>query len=467
MANLIEEQYAGLKEWRPQPVPSVSQPLNSIRFSSIRNRLAAGACLSIAALLLSSSASSVCAEEKIRISSARIWPSEEYTRLTLESASAIRYTLTTVKDPDRVVVDLEDVSLTPELKKLIDKIDPADPHIHAVRFGRFKPDILRLVLDLKTEVEPQAFVIQPVGTYGHRLVLDIYPAIPPDPLMAFLNNKDKAGYILRDEPNIGSNVSSRTEIETARSSEAARKNRPEMIRLATVVIDPGHGGEDPGAISGRGTREKNITLAIARKLKEKIDREPNMRAALTRDGDYYISLSQRLVKARKLNADLFVSVHADAFNKPHARGSSVFALSERGATSAAAGWLAKKENEADLVGGFNLNIQDPILKQTLLDLSQTATINDSLKLGKAVLSKIGNINHLHKAEVEQAGFAVLKSPDIPSILVETAFISNPDEERKLRDHGYQDKLASAIFAGIKRYFADNPPLARSTLVSLD
>jgi len=429
--------------------------------------LAAGACLSITALLLSSSASSVCAEEKIRISSARIWPSEEYTRLTLESASAIRYTLTTVKDPDRVVVDLEDVSLTPELKKLIDKIDPADPHIHAVRFGRFKPDILRLVLDLKTEVEPQAFVIQPVGTYGHRLVLDIYPAIPPDPLMAFLNNKDKAGYMLGDEPNIGSNVSSRTEIETARISEAARKNRSEMIRLATVVIDPGHGGEDPGATSRRGTREKNITLAIARKLKEKIDREPNMRAALTRDGDYYISLSQRLVKARKLNADLFVSVHADAFNKPHARGSSVFALSERGATSAAAGWLARKENEADLVGGVNLNIQDPILKQTLLDLSQTATINDSLKLGKAVLSKIGNINHLHKAEVEQAGFAVLKSPDIPSILVETAFISNPDEERKLRDHGYQDKLASAILAGIKRYFADNPPLSRSRLVSLD
>lgn len=467
MANLIEEQYAALKGWRPQSAPSVSQPLNSIRFSSIRNRLAAGACLSITALLLSSSASSVCAEEKIRISSARIWPSEEYTRLTLESASAIRYTLTTVKDPDRVVVDLEDVSLTPELKKLIDKIDPADPHIHAVRFGRFKPDILRLVLDLKTEVEPQAFVIQPVGTYGHRLVLDIYPAIPPDPLMAFLNNKDKAGYILRDEPNIGSNVSSRTEIETARISEAARKNRSEMIRLATVVIDPGHGGEDPGATSRRGTREKNITLAIARKLKEKIDREPNMRAALTRDGDYYISLSQRLVKARKLNADLFVSVHADAFNKPHARGSSVFALSERGATSAAAGWLARKENEADLVGGVNLNIQDPILKQTLLDLSQTATINDSLKLGKAVLSKIGNINHLHKAEVEQAGFAVLKSPDIPSILVETAFISNPDEERKLRDHGYQDKLASAILAGIKRYFADNPPLSRSRLVSLD
>jgi N-acetylmuramoyl-L-alanine amidase len=429
--------------------------------------VAAVACLLITALLLSSIVSPVCAEDKIRISSARIWPSGEYTRLTLESASAIRYTLTTVKDPDRVVVDLEDVSLTSELKKLEDRIDPADPHIRAVRFGRFKPGILRLVLDLKTEVEPQAFVIQPVGTYGHRLVLDVYPAIPPDPLMAFLNNKDKTGYMLRDGPGTGSNVNLRTEVETARNSETTRKNRPEMIRLITVAIDPGHGGEDPGAISRSGTREKNITLAIARKLKEKIDREPNMRAALTRDGDYYISLSQRLVKARQLNADLFVSVHADAFNKPHARGSSVFALSERGATSAAAGWLAKKENEADLVGGVNLDIPDPFLKQTLLDLSQTATINDSLKLGKAVLSKIGAINHLHKPEVEQAGFAVLKSPDIPSILVETAFISNPDEERKLRDHAYQDKLASAILGGIKRYFADNPPLSRSRLVSLD
>lgn len=468
MASLIEEQYATLKGRRTGHAPSTPQPLyEPIGFSSIWSRVIAGTCLSFAALLFLSFANSVFAEAKTRISSVRVWPSEEYTRLTLESASAIRYSVTTVKDPDRVVIDLEYVSLTPELTKLTDRIDPADPHIRAVRIGRFKPDVLRLVLDLKTEVEPQAFVIQPVGSYGHRLVLDIYPAIPPDPLMAFLNSKDKAGYMLRGGTSNGSNVSARIEAEALRNSETARKNRPEMIRLVTVAIDPGHGGEDPGAISRRGTREKNITLAIARKLKEKIDREPNMRAALTRDGDYYISLSQRLVKARKLNADLFVSVHADAFIKPHARGSSVFALSERGATSAAARWLAKKENEADLVGGVNLDIPDPYLKQTLLDLSQTATINDSLKLGRAVLSKIGDINHLHKPEVEQAGFAVLKSPDIPSILVETAFISNPDEEKRLKDRAYQDKLAEAILAGIKHYFADNPPLARSRLVSLD
>jgi N-acetylmuramoyl-L-alanine amidase len=240
-----------------------------------------------------------------------------------------------------------------------------------------------------------------------------------------------------------------------------------VTRLITVAIDPGHGGEDPGAISRSGTHEKHITLAIAKKLKAKIDKEPNMRAALTRDGDYFISLPMRLVKARQLHADLFVSVHADAFIKPHARGSSVFALSERGATSAAARWLAKKENEADLIGGVNLDIKDPYLKQTLLDLSQTATISDSLKLGREVLSEIGDVNHLHKSDVEQAGFAVLKSPDIPSILVETAFISNPDEEKKLKDHAYQDKLADAILAGIKRYFANNPPAARPKMVSLE
>jgi N-acetylmuramoyl-L-alanine amidase len=206
-----------------------------------------------------------------------------------------------------------------------------------------------------------------------------------------------------------------------------------------------------------------VTLAIARKLKERIDREPNMRGVLTRDGDYFIPLQMRVVKARRVNADLFVSVHADAFNMPHARGSSVFALSERGATSAAARWLAKRENDADLIGGVNLDVKDRYLKQTLLDLSQTATINDSLKLGKAVLSELGEINTLHKAQVEQAGFAVLKAPDIPSILVETAFISNPEEEARLKSEGYQARMAEALVQGIKRYFAKNPPLARDRM----
>jgi N-acetylmuramoyl-L-alanine amidase len=400
----------------------------------------------------------------IKVSSVRVWPAPEYTRLTLESALPIQYSLSIVKNPDRVAIDLEQVVLTPELEKLADRIDAADPYIQAVRIGRFKPGVLRLVLDLKTQAVPQAFVLKPVGDYGHRLVLDIYPVVPPDPLMALLNENTTAALQSDANPDISTN--SKAEIRSARTS-ASKKHKPEMIRLITVAIDPGHGGEDPGAISQRGTHEKNITLAIAKKLKAKIDKEPNMRAALTREGDYFISLPMRLVKARQLNADLFVSVHADAFIKPHARGSSVFALSERGATSAAARWLAKKENDADLIGGVNLDIKDPYLKQTLLDLSQTATINDSLKLGREVLSEIGDINHLHKNSVEQAGFAVLKSPDIPSILVETAFISNPDEEKKLKDSAYQDKLADAILAGIKRYFANNPPLSRSKMVLLE
>ncbi|HEX8873499.1 MAG TPA: N-acetylmuramoyl-L-alanine amidase [Nitrosospira sp.] len=409
------------------------------------------------------------------VSSARVWPAPEYTRLTLESALPIQYALTTIKDPDRVVIDLEQVALTPELEKLPDKIDPSDPYIRAVRIGRYKPGILRLVLDLKTEATPQAFVLKPVGSYGYRLVLDVYPAVPPDPLMAFLSENatpaaqadPKSDFKADNKADSHAATSVNINGGPARSMAISRKPGREMMRLITVAIDPGHGGEDPGAISRGGTHEKHITLAIAKKLKAKIDKEPNMRAALTRDGDYFISLPMRLVKARQLNADLFVSVHADAFIKPHARGSSVFALSERGATSAAARWLAKKENEADLIGGVNLDIKDPYLKQTLLDLSQTATINDSLKLGREVLSEIGDVNHLHKAEVEQAGFAVLKSPDIPSILVETAFISNPDEEKKLKDTAYQEKLADAILAGIKRYFVNNPPLTRPKMVSLE
>jgi N-acetylmuramoyl-L-alanine amidase len=398
------------------------------------------------------------------ISAARVWPAAEYTRITLESATPIQYSLSILKTPDRVVIDLEDITFTSELENLPGKVGVNDPYIRALRIGRFKPGVLRLVLDLKTEVAPQAFELKPVANYGYRLVLDIYPTIPPDPLMALLGG----GAITM--PQVGE-ADTRPEVKShdksSRGGESSGKAKPEVRRLIIIAIDPGHGGEDPGAISRSGTQEKDITLAIAQKLKSKIDKEPNMRAALTRDGDYFISLPMRLTKARLLNADLFVSVHADAFIKPHARGSSVFALSERGATSAAARWLAKKENDADLIGGVNLDGKDHYLKQTLLDLSQTATINDSLKLGREVLAEIGDINHLHKNEVEQAGFAVLKSPDIPSILVETAFISNPDEEKRLRDTAYQDKMAEAMLAGIKRYFANNPPLARSKMVWME
>jgi N-acetylmuramoyl-L-alanine amidase len=248
---------------------------------------------------------------------------------------------------------------------------------------------------------------------------------------------------------------------------AAPDDKPDdklkVTRMITIALDPGHGGEDPGAIGSAGTREKDIVLAIAKRLKFKLEELPNIRVMLTRDGDYFVPLGTRVEKARKVQADLFVSIHADAFIRPTARGSSVFVLSEKGASSTAARWLANKENLADSIGGVNIKGHDAQLASVLLDLSTTAQISDSLKLGKAVLSEIGGIARLHKDHVEQAGFAVLKAPDIPSILIETAFISNPEEEAKLRDNGYQDEIARAITKGIKRYFSKNPPLAKSRL----
>jgi N-acetylmuramoyl-L-alanine amidase len=405
---------------------------------------------------------------QVAVSSARLWPAVDYTRVTLESPDAIQHNVFALQNPERLVLDLENVDLTPALTALADKIVDSDPYVKAVRIGRFRAGTVRLVFDLKASVKPQVFALAPVGTYAHRLVLDLYPAVPPDPLIAFLDRhqaqRESAAAAEHRPPEIVGRVEPElASPPAAREPPAALKGRPPSGRMITIAIDAGHGGEDPGALGRSGTQEKDVTLAIARKLKERIDREPNMRAVLTRDGDYYIPLQMRVHKARRVNADLFVSIHADAFIRPHARGSSVFALSESGATSAAARWLAKRENDADLIGGVNLDVKDRYLKQTLLDLSQTATINDSLKLGKAVLSELGEINTLHKAHVEQAGFAVLKAPDIPSILVETAFISNPEEEIKLRSDGYQTKMAEALLQGIKRYFAKNPPLARDRI----
>ncbi len=402
------------------------------------------------------------------VTSTRVWPAPDYTRVTIESQQPIRHKLFSLDNPERLVLDLEDVSLGATLTEIAGKISAEDPYIKGVRAGRFKPGIVRLVFDLKAGVKPEAFTLAPIGEYGHRLVLDIYPLTPPDPLLAFLQ-RHEAG-TPEAPPAAAPAPAPETAAPEAAPPQVAGKTtsppaRPPSERLITIAIDPGHGGEDPGARGRRGTLEKNVTLAIARKLKERIDNEHNMRAVLTRDGDFFIPLHMRVEKARRVRADLFVSVHADAFVKPSANGSSVFALSERGATSAAARWLAKQENDADLIGGVNLGIKDPYLKQTLLDLSQTASINDSLKLGKAVLQEMGGINRLHKNYVEQAGFAVLKAPDIPSILIETAFISNPDEERKLRDPDYQNKMADAIFTGIKRYFSKNPPLAPARLAN--
>jgi N-acetylmuramoyl-L-alanine amidase len=398
-----------------------------------------------------------------QVSSARIWPAQEYTRITLESGAPIAHNVFTIANPDRLVLDLENVESSTALDVLSTKISPDDPYVSGVRIGRFKPGVIRLVLDLKAQVKPQVFTLKPVGDYGHRLVLDVYPVEPVDPILALLEkNIVPAPATGSATPETGSDQPA-SGTARAPATPSARKPAAEVLRLVTVAIDAGHGGEDPGAKGRSGAYEKHITLAIAKKLKALVDDEPNMRGVLIRDGDYYIPLANRVVKARKVQADLFVSIHADAFIKPHARGSSVFALSERGATSAAAGWLAKKENEADLIGGVNIDVDDPTLKQVLLDLSQTATINDSLKLARAVLGEIGGINDLHRAQVEQAGFAVLKAPDIPSILVETAFLTNPDEERKLKDEKYQDRMAQAIVEGIRKYFAANPPVARSKL----
>ncbi len=405
-----------------------------------------------------------------RISAIRVWPAQDYTRITIESAQPIRHELLLVKNPDRLVLDLEGVAFESVQREIGDKILPSDPYIAQMRAGRYKPGVVRVVLDLKTEVRPQIFMLDPVGDYGHRLVLDVYPLVPVDPLMALLQKPEVKAEAEAPAADAAPGAAQAAAAPESRSESAAKaepgaKPKPVVSRLVTIVVDAGHGGEDPGAKGRGGSREKNVTLTIAKKLKTIIDAEPNMRAVLTRDGDYFIPLQVRVQKARRVHADLFVSVHADAFVGSHARGSSVFALSERGATSTAAKLLAKRENESDLIGGVDLNVKDRYLAMTLADLSLTAQINDSLKLGKAVLSELGGVNDLHKGRVEQAGFAVLKAPDIPSILVETAFISNPDEERKLTDEAYQEKMAQAIFKGIKRYFTRNPPLARSTLAA--
>ncbi len=386
----------------------------------------------------------------------RVWPAADYTRVTIELGAPLKFSHFIVKDPERLVVDLEGIEFSSVLDGLASKIAPDDPNIKLLRAGRFKPGVVRLVMELKTEVKPQVFELPPVGNYGHRLVLDVYPAEPPDPLMQLLEKNES-----NDAPE------SVVAENTAVTKPEKRSDKPIVDRLVTITLDPGHGGEDPGAVGRSGTYEKHVTLAIAKRLKAKIDAEPNMRAVLTRNTDFFVPLQMRVQKARRIRSDLFVSIHADAFTRPDANGSSVFALSENGASSSAARYLAQRENAADLIGGVNLDVKDPVLARTLLDLSQTATISDSLKLGKEVLNELGGINRLHKAHVEQAGFAVLKAPDIPSILVETAFISNPEEERRLNDDAYQDKMADAIITGIRKYFAKNPPLAKSRLARLD
>ena len=419
-----------------------------------------------ATLLLSVSPVSLAAAASIV--AVRVWPAAAYTRVTIESSEPLTFNQFLIKDPERLVVDLNGIDLNSELQSLASKVSSDDPYIKLLRAGRNKPGTVRLVLDLKTQVSPQVFTLDPFGEYKHRLVIDLYPTEQNDPLLALLNEtaKPTVSSQLANKP-IENKASDPKTIEAKASEpkavETVDRSKLKVDRLITVVLDPGHGGEDPGAVGPAGTHEKTVVLQIAKRLKDMLSQDPNVRVVLTRDGDYFVPLGVRVKKARAVNADLFVSIHADAFVRADANGSSVFALSERGATSSHARWLAQTQNNADLIGGIKIKASDPYLAKTLMDLTTTATINDSLKLGKAMLGEIGGINRLHKPHVEQASFAVLKAPDIPSILVETAFISNPAEEQKLISEDYQQKMALALHKGIKRYFAKNPPLARTRI----
>ncbi|WP_370263787.1 N-acetylmuramoyl-L-alanine amidase [Limnobacter sp.] len=433
-----------------------------------------------AGLLLKLVPLSALAIERVRFVDVRLWPAEEYTRVTLEHAGPIQYKHFLIENPWRMVIDLLDMRLDSTLKDLTERLKADDPYVQQIRVAQFDASTVRIVFDLKTEVRPEVFSIDPVAEYKNRFVVDFYPKKPADPLLALLEDKPHATAATREDEIARAMRMAEGEAPsvkgpaqpssgTNKAPANAQANAPEAPalqmkqRIITVAIDPGHGGEDPGAIGRAGTYEKNVVLAISKQLKAEIDAMPGMRAMLTRNGDFFVPLNTRVQKARSVNADLFVSVHADAFIKPTASGSSVFVLSERGATSTAAKWLANKENASDLIGGVNIRSTDSQLARVLLDLSTTAQINDSLKLGDAVLGKIGKINKLHKPRVEQAGFAVLKAPDIPSILVETAFISNPDEERKLNDPSHQRQIAQAIAQGIANYFAKNPPVARARI----
>lgn len=401
-----------------------------------------------------------------KILGVRIWPAEDYTRITIESDKALPITQQLLTNPDRLVVDVQGMEFNSTLKDLVAKVKPNDPYVSQIRVGQFQPGMVRLVFDLKEPIKPQLFTLDPVAEYQYRMVLDLYPTTPPDPLLELIKSsarKESAIEKGNEEIDLIAQFASKKEPPKAPVAQAipeAKEPPAKYKRLITIAIDPGHGGEDPGAIGAMGSKEKHVVLSIAKRLRDKIEEDPYMRPFLTRDGDYFVPLHTRVQKARRVEADLFISIHADAFIEPRAKGASVFALSQLGASSTTARWMANKENASDLIGGINIKTQDRQVANLLLDMSTTAQIKDSLQVGNSILKQIGGFAALHKPRVEQASFAVLKAPDIPSILVETAFISNPQEEARLNDEAYQDRIAEAILKGIRDYFAKNPPVAR-------
>jgi len=404
----------------------------------------------------------------------RVWPAPEYSRVTIESDTALTAHPLFVANPPRLAVDIEGIALNPALKELVAKVKADDPNIAGIRVGQFTPTTVRLVIDLKQAIRPQVFSLAPVASYQHRLVLDLYPEQDADPLDALIAaqlNAPQSKPRAKTEPSPDASVPQ----PPARAASdpmndwLAQRAAGATDRIIVIALDPGHGGEDPGATGPGGTREKDVVLRLAHLLRERINDSAvhgtPMRAYLTRDADFFVPLGTRVQKARRVQADLFISLHADAFFTPDPQGASVFALSESGASSSAARWMAARENKADQVGGLNVNVRDATVQRALLDMSTAAQINDSLKFGNNLLTEIGRVGKLHKARVEQAGFAVLKAPDIPSVLVEAAFISNPTEEAKLNNEEYQTQLADALMRGILRYFSRNPPLARSRTTS--
>ncbi len=490
----------GLRQAQPERIytPSRLTRRDSLQFGSLI-LLLAGADIAWGATILG----------------VRVWPAPDYTRVTIESDGLLKAKQFFVTTPPRLAVDIEGIELLPQLRELVSTVKSDDPFISGIRIAQNAPGVVRLVIDLKQSALPQVFNLPPIAAYQHRLVFDLYPTTAPDPLLALIAEKEKA--LAASKPSASTNTTSPRDPTAPRAvdplgdliaqqgqrllnsqapnsqsanttktiaprADSMPANAPKDLknptdaappsstdRFIVIALDPGHGGEDPGAIGPAGTKEKDIVLSVALKLRAlinattvqgKFGRYP-MRAFLTRDGDFFVPLATRVQKAQRVQADLFISIHADAFTVPTARGASVFALSEKGATSAAARYMAQKENSADAVGGISVQTKDAQVQRALLDMSTTAQINDSLKLGSQVLGEIGSFAKLHKPRVEQAGFAVLKAPDIPSVLIETAFISNPGEEQKLRDEAYQDQLASSILRGLQSYFAKNPPLART------
>jgi N-acetylmuramoyl-L-alanine amidase len=440
----------------------------------------------------------------------RIWPAADYTRVTIESDQVLNAHHFVAEDPYRLVIDIDSLELSPALRDMVGKVRPDDPFIAGVRVGQNQPRVVRLVVDLKQPVAPQQFALAPVAAYQNRLVFDLYPVRSQDPLLALLHGKEQAenaaaksvqdalGEFIGRMPGgasgpavgggpgngatrvapapatpppvaeAGSPAPRGAGVDTSamelQAPFAARPLTPDekrkVDRLLVIALDPGHGGEDPGAIGPSGLKEKDVVLAIAMQLRERLNAKPGVRVLMTRDSDFFVPLGERVRKAERVQADLFVSIHADAFLTPAARGASVFALSQGGASSAAARWMANRENASDSVGGVSVKVKDAQVMRALLDMSTTAQIKDSMRVGNEVLSRIGKVGKLHRGQVEQASFAVLKAPAIPSILVETAFISNPQEEDKLRDPDYRRQLVEALFTGIDRYFAKNPPIAR-------